>query len=170
MLHFVPRFFEPNQGRIEIDGHDLRSVTVKSLREQVGVVAQDVHFFGIWVKENIRYGNLSATDDEIVAATKDANAHEFVSRLPQGYDALVGEKGVKLSGGQRQRISIARALLWDPRILLQDEATYSLDSESEFQIQRVLVRLMESRTTFIIAHRLSTIRKPTEYWFWMKAE
>jgi subfamily B ATP-binding cassette protein MsbA len=158
LLHLVPRFFEPNQGRIEIDGHDLRSVTVRSLREQVGVVAQDVHLFGISVKENIRYGNLAATDDEIEAAARDANAHEFISRLPLGYDALVGEKGVKLSGGQRQRISIARALLRDPRILLLDEATSSLDSESESQIQQALVRLLDSRTTFIIAHRLSTVQ------------
>jgi subfamily B ATP-binding cassette protein MsbA len=158
LLHLVPRFFEPESGRIEIDGHDLKKVTVRSLREQVGVVAQDVHLFGISVKENIRYGRLSATDEEIEAAAKDANAHEFISRLPKGYDALVGEKGVKLSGGQRQRLSIARALLRDPRILLLDEATSSLDSESEALIQQALLRLMERRTTFIIAHRLSTVQ------------
>ncbi len=161
LLHLVPRFFEPVSGRITVDGHDLRDVTLRSLREQVGLVAQDVHLFGISVKENIRYGRLDATDEEIEAVARDANAHAFIARLPEGYDSLVGEKGVKLSGGERQRIAIARALLRDPRILLLDEATSSLDSASEALIQQALERMMQSRTTFIIAHRLSTVQHAT---------
>ncbi len=158
LLHLVLRFFDPGSGRITVDGHDIREVTLRSLREQMGLVAQDVHLFGISVKENIRYGRLDATDEEIEAAARDANAHGFISRLPEGYDSQVGEKGVKLSAGQRQRIAIARAILRDPRILLLDEATSSLDSESEAAIQQALEQLMQRRTTFIIAHRLSTVQ------------
>ena len=158
LLHLVPRFFEPASGRITVDGHDVGEVTLRSLREQMGLVAQDVHLFGTSVKENIRYGRLRATDKEIETAARDANAHGFISRLPEGYDSPVGEKGVKLSAGQRQRVAIARAILRDPRILLLDEATSSLDSESEAAIQQALEQLMQHRTTFIIAHRLSTVQ------------
>ena len=133
-----------------------------SLREQVGLVAQDVHLFGSSVRENIRYGRLDASDDEVEEAAQAANAHRFITQFPEGYDSLVGEKGVKLSGGQRQRVSIARAILKDPRILLLDEATSSLDSESEALIQEALDRLMQDRTTFIVAHRLSTVQHATQ--------
>ena len=119
---------------------------------------QEVHLFGTSVKENIRYGNLEASDEDVTAAAKAANAHEFISDMPEGYDAMIGEKGVKLSGGQRQRLAIARAILKNPAILLLDEATSSLDSESEAQVQDALYRLMQDRTTFVIAHRLSTVQ------------
>jgi subfamily B ATP-binding cassette protein MsbA len=158
LLHLVPRFFDPASGRITVDGRDIRDVTLRSLREQMGLVAQDVHLFGTSVKENIRYGRLEATQEEIEAAARDANAHGFISGLPEGFDSLVGEKGVKLSTGQRQRVAIARAILRDPRILLLDEATSSLDSESEAAIQQAFEQLMQNRTTFIIAHRLSTVQ------------
>lgn len=158
LLNLIPRFFDPQTGRICIDGIDIKTVQKRSLREQIAVVPQDVHLFGTTIKENIRYGKLDATDDEIKAAARDANAWEFIRELPDGLDATIGEKGVKLSGGQRQRLAIARALLKNPRILLLDEATSSLDSESEAQVQDALERLMKNRTTFIIAHRLSTVQ------------
>jgi subfamily B ATP-binding cassette protein MsbA len=158
LLHLVPRFYDVATGRITVDDHDLKQVSVLSLRQQIGLVSQDVHLFGTTVRENIRYGRLEATDEEIEAAARDANAHEFIVGFADGYESLVGERGVKVSGGQRQRIAIARALLRDPRILLLDEATSSLDSTSEALIQQALYRLTESRTTFIIAHRLSTVQ------------
>ena len=158
LINLIPRFYDPQSGAIQVDETDIRSVTKQSLREQVGIVPQDVHLFGTTIRENIRYGRLEATDVEIEQAARDANAYEFISEQPGGFDAKIGEKGVKLSGGQRQRIAIARALLKDPRILLLDEATSSLDSESEAQIQEALNRLMINRTTFIIAHRLSTVQ------------
>lgn len=158
LLNLLPRFYEPGQGAILVDQTDIRSVKVKSLREQISIVPQDVHLFGTSIKENIRYGRLDATDAEIIQAAKDANAHDFIMQIPEGYDALIGEKGVKLSGGQRQRLAIARAILKDPTILLLDEATSSLDSESEVQVQEALYRLMKNRTTFVIAHRLSTVQ------------
>ena len=157
LLNLIPRFFDPTAGRILVDGHDLRSIAIRSLRERIGLVAQDVHLFGTSVRENIRYGRLEATDAEIEEAAIAANAHDFIQGFADGYDSMVGEKGVKLSGGQRQRIAIARALLRDPQILLLDEATSSLDSESEALIQQAMLRLLEGRTTFIIAHRLSTV-------------
>lgn len=162
LMHMIPRFYDPDTGRVTVDGHDLRDVQVDSLRRQVGLVAQDVHLFGASVRENIRYGRLEATDEEVEAAARAANAHDFVSGFLEGYDALVGEKGVKLSGGQRQRISIARAILKDPRILLLDEATSSLDSESEALIQEALVGLMRDRTTLIVAHRLATVQHASQ--------
>jgi ATP-binding cassette, subfamily B, bacterial MsbA len=162
LIHLIPRFYDPASGRVTVDGQGLREVRVLSLREQMGLVAQDVHLFGSSVRENIRYGRLEATDEEIEAAARAANAHAFISGFPEGYDSLVGEKGVKLSGGQRQRVSIARAILKDPRILLLDEATSSLDSESEAAIQDALVGLMKDRTTFIIAHRLATVQHATQ--------
>ena len=158
LLNLLPRFYDPQQGDIKVDGHSIKEVQVKSLREHISIVPQEVHLFGTSIKENIQYGNLEASEEEIIAAAKDANAHEFIFELPEAYDALIGEKGVKLSGGQRQRLAIARAILKDPKILLLDEATSSLDSESEAQVQEALYRLMKGRTTFVIAHRLSTIQ------------
>jgi subfamily B ATP-binding cassette protein MsbA len=158
LINLIPRFFDPQKGRILIDGTDIRNILKKSLREQIAIVPQDVHLFGTSIKENIRYGKLDATDEEIRQAAADANALEFIDQVPEGLDARVGEKGVKLSGGQRQRLAIARALLKNPGILLLDEATSSLDSESEAQVQEALERLMKNRTTFIIAHRLSTVQ------------
>jgi len=159
LFNLIPRFYDPTSGRVCVDGHDLREVTLDSLREQIGIVPQEIQLFSGTVRENLRYGKLEATDSELEAAARAANAEEFISRLPKGYDTLVGERGVKLSGGQRQRVAIARALLKDPRILLLDEATSSLDSESEGLVQEALERLMKGRTTIIIAHRLSTVQK-----------
>lgn len=158
LLNLLPRFYDPQQGDIKVDGNSIKDVKVKSLRDHISIVPQEVHLFGTSIKENIRYGNLEASEDEIIAAAKDANAHDFISDIPEAYDSLIGEKGVKLSGGQRQRLAIARAILKDPKILLLDEATSSLDSESEAQVQEALYRLMKGRTTFVIAHRLSTIQ------------
>jgi ATP-binding cassette, subfamily B, bacterial MsbA len=158
LVNLIPRFFEASSGRIMIDGHDIRDVTQESLSSQIGIVPQETLLFAQSVADNIRYGKLDATQAEIEAAAKAANAHDFiVNSLPDGYETLVGERGVKLSGGQRQRIAIARAILKDPRILILDEATSSLDSESEQLIQEALERLMCGRTSFVIAHRLSTI-------------
>lgn len=158
MFNLIPRFYDPTDGVIRLDGQDLRDVTQRSLRQQIGIVPQETMLFGGSIRENIRYGRLEASEEEIVEAAKAANAHEFIVDLPDGYETLVGERGVKLSGGQRQRVAIARAILKDPRILLLDEATSSLDSESEHLVQEALARLMQNRTTIIIAHRLSTIR------------
>ena len=155
----IPRFFDPVGGRITLDGHDIAAVQQRSLREQIGLVPQEPVLFGLSIRENIRYGRLDATDDEIAIAAHAANAEEFIAHLPDGYDTLVGERGVKLSGGQRQRIAIARAILRDPRILVLDEATSSLDNESEALVQEALDRLMRDRTTVVIAHRLTTIEK-----------
>lgn len=158
LVNLIPRFFDPSQGSIAIDGLDIRQVQVRSLREQIGLVPQETLLFGGSVRENILYGRLDATQEELVEAARSANAHDFIMELPDGYDTLVGERGVKLSGGQRQRLAIARALLKDPRILLLDEATSSLDSESELQVQQALQYLMRGRTSIVIAHRLSTIQ------------
>lgn len=157
LVNLIPRFYDPNCGRITIDGYDIRQVKLRSLREQIGIVPQETALFSGSVRENISYGKLDATQEEIEAAARAANAHDFIMELPQGYDTLVGERGVKLSGGERQRIAIARALLKNPRILILDEATSSLDTESEQAVQEALERLMRDRTTFVIAHRLSTI-------------
>ncbi|MCB8979278.1 MAG: ABC transporter ATP-binding protein [Ardenticatenaceae bacterium] len=158
LVNLIPRFYDVGNGRILVDGHDVRDVTVKSLRQQIGIVPQETILFSDTVLENIRYGNLDATQAEIEAAARAANAHDFIlNDLPDGYQTKVGERGVKLSGGQRQRVSIARAILKDPRILILDEATSSLDSESESLVQEALERLMNGRTSFVIAHRLSTV-------------
>jgi subfamily B ATP-binding cassette protein MsbA len=157
LASLIPRFYDPTHGHILIDGVDIRTLTLKSLRGQIGVVPQETLLFGGAVRENILYGRLDASEADMVAAAQAANAHDFIMRLPQGYDTVVGERGVKLSGGQRQRIAIARAILKDPRILLLDEATSSLDSESEGLVQEALERLMEGRTSIVIAHRLSTV-------------
>ncbi len=158
LCNLIPRFYDPDQGVLRIDGIDLRTVTKHSLRSQIGLVPQETLLFGGSVRENIRYGRLDATEEEIVAAAQAAYAHDFILALPQGYDTLVGERGANLSGGQRQRVSIARAILKDPAILLLDEATSSLDNEFERFVQAALERLMTDRTTLIIAHRLSTIQ------------
>ena len=158
LVNLIPRFYDAVAGQITIDGRDLRDITLLSLREQMGLVPQETLLFSDTVLENIRYGRLEATRAEIEAAARAANAHEFILRdLPDGYETLVGERGIKLSGGQRQRVAIARAILKDPRILILDEATSSLDSESEKLVQEALERLMHGRTSFVIAHRLSTI-------------
>lgn len=159
LFSLVPRFFDPVQGRVCVDGIDLRTVTQASLRAQIGLVPQDTQLFGGSIRDNIMYGRLDATEADMVAAATAANAHDFIMKFPNGYDTIVGERGVKLSGGQRQRVAIARAVLKDPRILLLDEATSSLDSESEALVQDALDRLMHGRTSIIIAHRLSTIKR-----------
>jgi subfamily B ATP-binding cassette protein MsbA len=158
LVNLVPRLWDVRTGAIRIDGSDVRSVAVRSLREQIGLVPQDAALFGGSIRDNIRYGRLDATDAEVEEAARVANAHDFVSAFPRGYDTLVGDRGVLLSGGERQRVSIARAVLKDPRILLLDEATSALDSESERLVQDALDRLEVGRTTIVIAHRLSTVR------------
>jgi subfamily B ATP-binding cassette protein MsbA len=159
LVNLVGRFYDPVAGSVMVDGLDLRAVTVRSLRSQIAVVPQEPILFADTIRENIRYGRLDATGDEIDAAAAAANATEFISRTPKGMDTIVGERGVRLSVGQRQRIAIARALLRDAPILLLDEATSSLDNESEFLVQQALDRLMRGRTTIVIAHRLSTVER-----------
>ena len=160
IANLIARFYDPTSGSIFIDGYDLRDVTIKSLRNQLGIVLQENFLFDGSVAENIRFGRPNATDEEIVGAALAANAHQFiVEQLPEGYETKVGERGMRLSGGQKQRLSIARTILRDPRILILDEATSSLDTQSEEQIQQALDRLMKSRTSFVIAHRLSTVLK-----------
>jgi len=158
LFALVSRFWDPDTGRVLVDGHDLRDVTQESLRRQIGSVQQETFLFGASVTENIRYARPDATDAEVEAAARAANAHDFISDLPDGYDTLVGERGVKLSGGQRQRLSVARAFLADPAILLLDEATSAVEPDSERVIQDALGRLMRGRTTILAAHRLSTVR------------
>ena len=158
LLNLIPRFFNPTKGEIRVDGVSVNDWDLSNLRSFISVVPQETHLFGTSIYENIRYGKLDATKTEIEQAAIDANAHEFITQMSDGYQSLIGEKGVKLSGGQRQRIAIARAILRNPSILLLDEATSSLDSVSERQVQQALERLMENRTTLVIAHRLSTIQ------------
>jgi len=158
LVNLLPRFYDVERGEIRIDGNDIRKVTLKSLRDQIGLVTQQTILFNDTARNNIAYGNLRCSEQEIVEAAKAANAHDFIQRLPQGYDTNIGEQGVKLSGGERQRISIARALLKNAPILILDEATSSLDSDSETEVQKALEGLMRGRTVFVIAHRLSTIR------------
>lgn len=158
IANLIPRFYDVTVGAIKIDGHDIRDVTLASLREQIGIVPQDTALFNTTIEENIRYGRLDATDEEVAAAVRAASAEEFVRQLPQGLQTPIGDRGLVLSGGQRQRIAIARALLKDPRILILDEATSALDTESEQLVQAALERLMIGRTAFIIAHRLTTIQ------------
>ncbi|MHB8770701.1 MAG: lipid A export permease/ATP-binding protein MsbA [Syntrophales bacterium] len=158
LVNLIPRFYDVTDGTILIDGQDIRDVTVESLRGQIAIVTQQTILFNDTVRNNIAYGDIERTEEAIVAAAKAANAHEFIMRLPKGYDTLIGEQGTKLSGGERQRISIARALLKDAPILILDEATSSLDSEAEIEVQDALENLMKGRTTLVIAHRLSTIR------------
>ena len=154
----IPRFYDPQGGQICVGGHDLRSLDLEFLRANVASVMQDVFLFHGTVRQNIAFGRPDASADELVQAAQAANAHEFIIDLSDGYDTIIGERGVRLSGGQKQRISIARALLKDAPILILDEATSSVDTETEWQIQQALNRLTHNRTTLVIAHRLSTIR------------
>jgi subfamily B ATP-binding cassette protein MsbA len=158
LVNLIPRFYDIDEGRIAIDGRDIKTLTIKSLREHIGIVTQQTILFNDTVRNNIAYGDITRSEEEIVEAAKAANAHGFIENLPLRYDTIIGEGGIKLSGGERQRISIARALLKNAPILILDEATSSLDSESEYQVQVALERLMTNRTVFLIAHRLSTIR------------
>lgn len=158
LISLIPRFYDPTAGRILLDGVDIRDLTLYDLRSNIALVPQETQLFSGTVAENIRYGKPGASDAEVIEAAKAANAHEFITSFPDGYATIVGERGIKLSGGQRQRVAIARALLKNPRILILDEATSSLDSESEALVQEALEVLMQGRTTFVIAHRLSTIR------------
>ena len=154
----LTRFYDIEEGRITIDGSEIRDVQQDSLRKQLGIVLQDTYLFANTVLENIRYGRLDATDDEVFAAARMANAHEFIIRLPDGYDTVLSERAGNISQGQRQLLAIARAILAEPRILALDEATSSVDTRTEQQIQDAFLKLMEGRTSFVIAHRLSTIR------------
>jgi subfamily B ATP-binding cassette protein MsbA len=159
LVNLIPRFYDVTEGEILIDGIDIRTFTVKSLREQIAIVTQQTILFNDTVRNNIAYGSFDRSENEVIAAAQAANAHKFIQNLPEGYDTIIGEQGVKLSGGERQRIAIARALLKDAPILILDEATSSLDSEAELEVQKALEKLMAHRTVFVIAHRLSTIRK-----------
>ncbi len=158
LCSLIPRFYEVSSGKILLDGTDIRNIKLRSLRKNIGIVQQDVYLFTGTVLDNIRYGKLEATDEEIIEAAKNANAHEFIMELPDGYNTYIGQRGVKLSGGQKQRLSIARVFLKNPPILIFDEATSALDNESEKVVQESLEKLAKNRTTFVIAHRLSTIR------------
>tara|TARA_Y200000002_G_scaffold89215_1_gene71622 strand:- start:377 stop:1705 length:1329 start_codon:yes stop_codon:yes gene_type:complete len=157
ILNLIPRFFDPQSGEVSIDDQDIKKVSLSSLRSCIALVSQEPILFDLSIKENIAFGRQNANYEEIISAAKSASAHDFIIKLPQGYDTMVGEKGFSLSGGQKQRISIARAFLKDAPILLLDEATSSLDSESEFAVQKAINTLMKDRTTLVIAHRLSTI-------------
>ncbi|WP_447974531.1 ABC transporter ATP-binding protein [Nitrospira sp. Kam-Ns4a] len=158
LINLLHRFYDPTAGRITLDGYDLRAVRIESLYRQIALVPQETVLFGGTILDNIRYGREDAAEEEIVAASRAANAHEFITALPDGYRTVVGEKGVNLSGGQRQRLAIARAVLKNPRLLILDEATSALDSESERLVQEALDRLMAGRTTFVVAHRLTTVQ------------
>lgn len=158
LCNLVPRFYEIDAGKITLDGKDIKGYTLKSLRGAIGMVQQDVYLFGGTIYENIVYGRLNATREEVMEAAKKAGAHEFIMQLKDGYDTYVGERGVKLSGGQKQRISIARVFLKNPPIIILDEATSALDNESEYEVAKSLAGLSEGRTTLTIAHRLSTIQ------------
>jgi ATP-binding cassette subfamily B protein len=158
IVNLIPRFYDADQGQVLIDDYDVRDVTLASLRSQIGIVLQDTFLFSTTIRENITYGRQDATDEEVIAAAKAARAHDFITELPDGYDTIIGERGVTLSGGQRQRIAIARALLMDPRILILDDSTSNVDTETEYLIQQALAELMRGRTTFVIAQRLLTLK------------
>lgn len=158
IANLLCRFYDPDKGRVLVDGHNLRDVKVQSLRQHVAIVLQDTFLFNSTVRDNLRYGNPDADEEEMIEAAKAAYAHDFIVELPEGYDTEIGERGVRLSGGQKQRLALARAILADPRILILDEATSSVDAEAEFLIQQALDQVMKGRTALVIAHRLSTIR------------
>ncbi len=162
MCHLIPRFYEVTNGVITIDGRDITKINRQDLRRNIGIVQQDVFLFGGTIFENIAYGNFDATREEVIAAAKRAKIHDYVMSLPDGYETMVGERGVKLSGGQKQRISIARAFLKNPPILILDEATSALDNVTEMQIQDALAELSQGRTTLVVAHRLSTVKNADE--------
>jgi subfamily B ATP-binding cassette protein MsbA len=159
LVHLIPRFFDASGGRIMIDDHDVREVTLDSLRSQIGIVTQDTVLFNDTVRNNIAYGQPHVSQKRVEEAARAARAHEFIGGLPEGYNTMIGERGVRLSGGERQRIAIARAILKNAPILILDEATSALDSESESLVQSALQNLMTGRTVFVIAHRLSTVRR-----------
>ncbi len=158
LCSLIPRFYEVNEGKILLDGKNIRDISLRSLRRNIGVVHQDVYLFAGTVSDNIRYGKLEASQEEIIEAAKKANAHDFIMKLPDGYDTDIGQRGVKLSGGQKQRLSIARVFLKNPPMIIFDEATSALDNESEKAVQDSLEKLTNNRTTLVIAHRLSTVR------------
>lgn len=158
IINLIPRFYDASEGRITVDGYDIRDLTLNSLRDQIGIVLQQTTLFASTIRENIAFGDQTATEEQVIEAAKSAQAHDFISQMPQGYDTEVGERGITLSGGQKQRVAIARALLKNPRILLLDDATSSVDTETERLIQLALARLMQGRTSFVIAQRLSTVR------------
>jgi len=159
LVNLIPRFYDVTQGAVLVDGQDVRTLDLVSLRRQIGIVLQTSLLFSEEIRENIAYGHPDATEDEVIAAAKAAQAHDFISELPDGYNTVVGERGITLSGGQRQRVAIARALLMNPRILILDDSLSSVDTHTEKLIQEALDKLMEGRTTFVIAHRLSTVRR-----------
>ncbi|HEU5315412.1 MAG TPA: ABC transporter ATP-binding protein [Chloroflexota bacterium] len=159
LINLIPRFYDVSSGVVRLDGHDVRDLSLSALRAQIGMVMQETFLFNMTIGENISYGRESATQEQIEAAARAANAHDFISELEEGYDTFVGERGVKLSGGQRQRIAIARAILVDPRILILDEATSSVDNKTDYLIRQALDELMKGRTTIVIAHRLSTVQR-----------
>jgi ABC-type multidrug transport system fused ATPase/permease subunit len=159
IVQLLMKFYDLSSGNILVDGRDINTLNLTQLRQHIGIVPQEVLLFGGSIRENIAYGRPNATDEEIIMAARKANAYDFIQTFPEGLDTLVGERGIKLSGGQRQRVAIARAILKNPAILILDEATSSLDSESEKLVQAAMDELMKNRTSIIIAHRLSTIRK-----------
>jgi ATP-binding cassette, subfamily B, multidrug efflux pump len=158
IINLIPRFYDVTGGRVLVDGHDVRDITLESLRSQIGIVLQDTTLFSGTIRENIAYGRSDATDAQVEAAARAAQAHDFIVSFSDGYATVVGERGIGLSGGQRQRIAIARALLRDPRILILDDSTSAVDAETEYQIQQALQHLMQGRTSFVIAQRISTVR------------
>ena len=159
LVNLIPRFYDVTEGAVLVDGQDVRKLDLVSLRRQIGIVLQTSLLFSDSIRENIAYGRPDASEDEIIAAAKAAQAHEFITEMPEGYETVVGERGITLSGGQRQRVAIARALLMNPRILILDDSLSSVDTQTEKLIQEALDKLMEGRTTFVIAHRLSTVRR-----------
>jgi subfamily B ATP-binding cassette protein MsbA len=159
LTNLIPRFYDVTSGRVLVDGYDVRDVTLESLRSQIGMVLQESFLFNMTIRENVCYGRSDATEEEMIAATKAACAHDFIMEFPDGYETIIGERGTRLSGGQRQRLSIARAILVNPRILILDEATSSVDTRTDYLIQQALDNLMQNRTTLVIAHRLSTVQR-----------
>ena len=162
ICHLIPHFYDVMSGEILLDGKEINSLTLESVRRNIGIVQQDIYLFNDSMKENIRYGKLDATDEEIIQAAKRANIHDYIMTLPNGYDTNIGERGVRLSGGQKQRLSIARVFLKNPPILILDEATSALDNTTEILIQQALDELCKGRTTLVVAHRLSTIKNADE--------
>ena len=158
ICHLIPHFYDIVSGELLIDGREIHTMTLESLRRNIGIVQQDIYLFNASIKENILYGRLDATDDEVVEAAKRANIHDYIMTLPEGYETQIGERGVRLSGGQKQRLSIARVFLKNPPILILDEATSALDNTTEIMIQQALDELCRGRTTIVVAHRLSTIK------------
>ena len=162
ICHLIPRFYDVEDGEIFIDGTEIHDITMESLRRNIGIVQQDVYLFNASMRDNILYGRLDATDEEVIEAAKRANIHDYIMTLEDGYDTVIGERGVRLSGGQKQRLSIARVFLKNPAILILDEATSALDNTTEILIQQALDELCKGRTTLVVAHRLSTIKNADE--------